>query len=83
MIWGFKKLLCFNTFFELLIGIRAGTLAMVYYLSVIIDPFVMDRSQSLSAPPFFDGTNYAFWKVRMRAFLCAIDESIWDFVENG
>ena len=43
----------------------------------------MDQSQSLSAPPFFDGSNYAFWKVRMRAFLCAIDESVWDSVENG
>ncbi|XP_075636694.1 uncharacterized protein LOC142608923 [Castanea sativa] len=43
----------------------------------------MDRSQSLNAPPFFDGSNYAFWKVRMRAFLCAIDEMVWDFVENG
>ena len=43
----------------------------------------MDRSQSLNAPPFFDGGNYAFWKVRMRAFLCAIDESVWDSIENG
>ena len=24
-----------------------------------------------------------FWKVRMRAFLCAIDESVWDSIENG
>ena len=24
-----------------------------------------------------------FWKVRMHDFLCAIDETIWDFVENG
>ena len=43
----------------------------------------MDRSQSLNAPPFFDGSNYAFWKVRMKAFLCAIDELVWDSVENG
>ena len=43
----------------------------------------MDRSQSLNAPPFFNGSNYAFWKVQMRAFLCAIDESVWDSVENG
>ena len=43
----------------------------------------MDRSQSLNAPPFFDGGNYAFWKVRIRAFLCAIDESVWDSIENG
>ena len=43
----------------------------------------MDWSQSLNAPPLFDGGNYAFWKVQMRAFLCAIDESVWDSVENG
>ena len=24
----------------------------------------------------FDGSNYAFWKVRIRAFLCAIDKSV-------
>ena len=41
----------------------------------------MDRSQSLNAPLYFDGSNYAFWKVRMRAFLCSIDESAWDAVD--
>ena len=43
----------------------------------------MDRSQSLNAPPYFDSSNYAFWKVRMRAFLCSIDEAVWDAVEIG
>ena len=43
----------------------------------------MDRSQSLNIPPDFDGSNYAFWKVRMRAFLCSIDDTIWDAVEIG
>ena len=43
----------------------------------------MDRSQSLNAPPYFDGRNYAFWKARMRAFLCSIDDSVWDAVEIG
>ena len=43
----------------------------------------MDRSQSLNVPPYFDGNNYAFWKVRMRAFLCSIDDTIWDAVEVG
>ena len=38
----------------------------------------MDRSQSLNAPPYSDGSNYAFWKIRMRAYLCSIDESVWD-----
>ena len=43
----------------------------------------MDRSQSLNAPPFFDGSNDEFWKVHMHAFLCSIDESVWDAVEVG
>ena len=48
-----------------------------------LTPFEMDRSQSLNAPPYFDGSNYAFWKVRMRAFLCSIDEIVWDAVDVG
>ena len=43
----------------------------------------MDRSQSLNVPPFFDVNNYAFWKVWMRAFLCSIDNIVWDAVEVG
>jgi len=50
---------------------------------VILDPFVMDQSQSLNAPAFFDVSNYASWKVCMRAFFCAIDDSVWDSVKNG
>ena len=43
----------------------------------------MDRSQSLNAPTYCDWSNYAFWKVRRRAFLCSIDDSVWDAVEIG
>ena len=43
----------------------------------------MDRSQSLNAPPYFDCSNYAFWKMWMGAFLCSIDETVWDAVEIG
>ena len=43
----------------------------------------MDKSQSFNAPSYFDRSNYAFWKVRMRAFLCTIDEMMWDSIENG
>ena len=56
---------------------------MVLLTECILDPFVMDQSQSLNAPPFFDRNNNAFWKVRMRAFICAINESVWNSVENG
>ena len=54
----------------------------LYILNVILDP-KMDRSQSLNAPPFFIGSNYAFCKVRICAFLSSIDERVWDVVENG
>lgn len=40
-------------------------------------------SQSLSVPPFFDGSNYAYWKVRMCAFLKSLDEHVWISVQNG
>ena len=43
----------------------------------------MDQSQSLNVPPYFDGSNYAFWKVRMRTFLCSIDDTVQDAVEVG
>ena len=43
----------------------------------------MDRGQSLIIPPLFDDTNYAYWKVRMRAFLQSLDEKEWQAVEIG
>ena len=41
----------------------------------------MDRGQSLIIPPLFDDTNYAYQKVRMRAFLQSLDEKVWQAVE--
>ena len=43
----------------------------------------MDRGQSLVIALLFDGTNYAYWKVRMRAFLQSLDEKVWQAVEIG
>ena len=43
----------------------------------------MDRGQSLIIPPLFDDTNYAYWKVHMRAFLQSLDEKVWQAVEIG
>ena len=43
----------------------------------------MDRGQSLIIPSLFDGTNYAYWKVRMRVFLQLLDEKVWQAVEIG
>ena len=41
----------------------------------------MEHEHSLVIPPHFDGNNYAYWKVRMKAFLKSIDERVWNFVE--
>ena len=43
----------------------------------------MDRGQSLIIPPLFDGTNYAYQKVRMGAFLQSLDEKMWQAVKIG
>ena len=43
----------------------------------------MEHSQSLVILPHFDGNNYAYWKVRMKAFLKSIDERVWNSIEYG
>ena len=41
----------------------------------------MEHSQSFVIPPHFDGNNYAYWKVTMKAFLKSINEKIWNSIE--
>ena len=43
----------------------------------------MEHEHSLLIPSHFDGNNYAYWKVRMKAFLKSIDERVWNSVEYG
>ena len=43
----------------------------------------MDRGQSLFIPPLFDETNYVYWKVRMKVFLQALGEQVWQAVKVG
>ena len=43
----------------------------------------MDRGQSLIIPTLFDNTNYAYLKVRMKAFVPSLDEKVWQTVEIG
>ena len=46
-------------------------------------PVFMEHCHSLMIPPHFDGNNYAYWKVRMKAFLKFINERVWNFIEYG
>ena len=41
----------------------------------------MEHDYSLVISPHFDGNNYAYWKVRMKAFIKSIDERVWNSVE--
>ena len=43
----------------------------------------MDRGQSLLTLPLLDGINYVYWKVRMKGFLKALGEQVWQAVEVG
>ena len=43
----------------------------------------MDRGQSFIISPLFDGINYAYWKVHIKAFLQSLDEKGWQAVEIG
>ena len=43
----------------------------------------MEHDHFLVIPPHFNGNNYAYWKVRMKAFLKSIDERVQNFVECG
>ena len=43
----------------------------------------MEHEHSVVIPPHFDGNNYAYWKVRMKAFLKSIDERFWNSIEYG
>jgi len=38
---------------------------------------------TLSSPPQFNGENYAYWNVRIRAFLKSLDEKIRHSLEQG
>ena len=46
-------------------------------------PAILEHDQSLMILPHFNGNNYAYYKVRMKAFLKSIDERVWLSIENG
>ena len=48
-----------------------------------LTPVVIDHGQSLIIHPLFDGTNYAYWKVHIRAFLQSLDKKVWLAVKVG
>jgi hypothetical protein len=45
----------------------------------------MDKHERFSTNryPLFDGSNYAFWSIRMRTYLMALMFDIWSAFKNG
>ena len=41
------------------------------------------EGQASNRPPFFNGTNYTYWKTRMRIYLQAVDYHIWRVITKG
>jgi hypothetical protein len=37
---------------------------------------------STNKPPLFDGTNFSFWKVRMRTYIMGLGVDVWDVVKT-
>jgi hypothetical protein len=50
--------------------------------SVILN-MTIHEGTSVTKPPLFDGTNFSFWKVRMRTYIMALGTDVWDVVETG
>ncbi|MQL79287.1 hypothetical protein Taro_011727 [Colocasia esculenta] len=44
---------------------------------------LMPEGHSVSRPPFFDGTDYSYWKNRMQVFLRAQNFELWKIVNKG
>ncbi|KAH9672063.1 hypothetical protein KPL70_017583 [Citrus sinensis] len=44
---------------------------------------IFREGQSTIRPPYFDGNDYPYWKIRMRIYLQALDYEIWEIVNDG
>ncbi|VFQ69772.1 unnamed protein product [Cuscuta campestris] len=43
----------------------------------------LGEGQSSTRPPLFDGTNYTYWKERMRIFIQSNNFLLWRIIKNG
>jgi hypothetical protein len=76
------RLFCNRSHFIFHLVSELGTLCLDSILECYSFLLLFDKmSQSLNIFPAFDGTNYGYWKARMRFFLKSID--YWSIVETG
>ena len=43
----------------------------------------MKSSVAAPCPPLLDDKNYVYWKIRVKAYIKAIDERSWKYVVTG
>ncbi|VFQ74277.1 unnamed protein product, partial [Cuscuta campestris] len=43
----------------------------------------LGEGQSTTRPPLFDGTNYTYWKERMRIYIQSTNFLLWRIIKNG
>ena len=68
-----------HTAWNILQTVHEGTKAVkINKLQQLTSKF---ESIRMSDDKSFDGNNYAFWKVRMKAFLKSIGERMWNSIE--
>lgn len=69
----------------LTIGIKSSSFTNNLTTGRKIPEVVMDNLESCTRNgiPIFDGTNYAFWKVRMRIYLMVKGSKFWDSMVTG
>ncbi|VFQ90219.1 unnamed protein product [Cuscuta campestris] len=46
-------------------------------------PAGLGEGQSTTRPPLFDGTNYTYWKERMRIYIQSTNFLLWRIIKNG
>ncbi|XP_016191848.1 protein CROWDED NUCLEI 4-like [Arachis ipaensis] len=56
---------------------------MANNMSSNIVAFTLTEGQFNNRPPYFNGSNYSYWKERMRIFVQSIDYNIWKIILNG
>jgi hypothetical protein len=48
-----------------------------------LDKMASNNNVHIRKPPYFDGNNYDYWKIRISMHLKAMGEKIWPIVRDG
>lgn len=46
-------------------------------------PFNLEKGQSTTRPPYFNGQYYGWWNTRMHDFVMTKDSELWDIICDG